>query len=294
MTDKIIILAGGISSRMKKQEEQIVNLDNRILKDAREKQKAMIGLGENYRPFLDYLLLNLIKAKIKDVVIVIGESDNSIKDYYQENKKNNNFSELNISYAVQQIPDGRTKPLGTADALYHGLIKASEWKGSTFIVCNSDNLYSVEAFRTLQSSEYPNAMIDYDRNSLLFENERIKRFAITKKNSRGFLVDIIEKPSDKFIQLIKEKDGYVGVSMNIFKFSYDKIFPFLEKTPLDPERNEKELPTSVKLMLKEYPDSMFAYPFNEHVPDLTFKKDIVDVQEYLKKEFISTTLNKIE
>lgn len=283
MTDKLIILAGGISSRMKKQEEQIINLDNRILKDAGQKQKAMIGLGENYRPFLDYLLLNVIKAEIKDVVIVIGENDNSIKDYYQLNKKNNNFSELNISYAVQQIPEGRIKPLGTSDALYQGLLNASEWKGSTFIVCNSDNLYSVEAFRILQNSEYPNAMIDYERNGLLFDNERIRRFAITKKNSKGFLVDIIEKPDNELIQLMKEKDDYVGVSMNIFKFSYDIIFPFLEKTPINTERNEKELPTSVKMMLEEYPDSLFTYHFSEHVPDLTFKKDIIPVQEYLKR-----------
>lgn len=282
MIDKLIILAGGISSRMKKQEEQIIDLDIRILKDAFEKQKAMIGLGENYRPFLDYLLLNVKKTGIKDVVIVIGENDNSIKNYYQTNKKSF-FNGLNISYAVQQIPNGRAKPLGTADALYQGLLSVREWEGSSFIVCNSDNLYSVKSFRTLQYSEYPNAMIDYDRNGLLFDNERIRRFAITKKNSRGFLVDIIEKPYDELIQLIKEKDGYIGVSMNIFKFSYDMIFPFLEKTPLDPERNEKELPTSVKLMITKYSDSVFAYLFSEHVPDLTFKKDIVPVMEYLKK-----------
>jgi glucose-1-phosphate adenylyltransferase len=282
MIDKLIILAGGISSRMKKQEEQIIDLDTRILKDAFEKQKAMIGLGENYRPFLDYLLLNVKKTGIKDVVIVIGENDNSIKNYYQTNKKSI-FNGLNISYAVQQIPNGRVKPLGTADALYQGLLSVREWEGSSFIVCNSDNLYSVKSFRTLQLSEYPNAMIDYDRNGLLFDNERIGRFAITKKNSRGFLVDIIEKPYDELIQLIKEKDGYIGVSMNIFKFSYDMIFPFLEKTPLDPERNEKELPTSVKLMITKYSDSVFAYLFSEHVPDLTFKKDIIPVMEYLKK-----------
>ncbi|HSP87124.1 MAG TPA: hypothetical protein VLN45_03270, partial [Ignavibacteriaceae bacterium] len=170
-----------------------------------------------------------------------------------------------------------------ADALYQGLLSVKEWEGSSFIVCNSDNLYSVKSFRTLQLSEYPNAMIDYDRNGLLFDNERIGRFAITKKNSRGFLVDIIEKPSEELIQLIKEKDGYIGVSMNIFKFSYDMIFPFLEKTPLDLERNEKELPTSVKLMVTKYSDSVFAYLFSEHVPDLTFKKDIIPVMEYLKK-----------
>jgi glucose-1-phosphate adenylyltransferase len=283
MTDKIVILAGGISSRMKNKEVQIGDIDFTILKDADEKQKAMIGLGENHRPFLDYLLFNITKAGLKEVVIVIGEKDESVKSYYDTNNKKNSFADLNIKYAVQPIPEGRSRPLGTADALYHGLLEVPEWKNGSFLVCNSDNLYSVEAMQTLRKSGYPNALIDYDRDGLIFETERIRGFAITQKNSKGFLTDIIEKPSDAEIQLAREKDGFIGISMNIFKFTYELIFPCLEETPFHPERNEKELPASVKIMVDRNPDSMFAYRFREHVPDLTTKKDIIPVQEYLKK-----------
>jgi NDP-sugar pyrophosphorylase family protein len=284
LTDKIVILAGGISSRMKKKED-VLSVDENLLRDADEKQKAMIGLGDNQRPFLDYLLYNIKKAGIKNVLVIIGGKDESIKNYYAANKKNTTFSGLNIGYAVQNIPSGRIKPAGTADALYQGLSAVPEWNGETFLVCNSDNLYSTEAMQILMNTSYPNAMIDYDRNGLLFESSRINTFAITKKDSHGFLKDIIEKPSDEIINEVMTNDGYIGVSMNLFKFTYDNIYHCLENTPYHPLRNEKELPASVKMMIDKNPDAVFTFRMNEHVPDLTTKKDIIPVQEYLKKEF---------
>ena len=58
MIDKIVILAGGISSRMKKKALLQDEKYNQLYKEADEKSKTMIGLGEGNRPFLDYLLYN--------------------------------------------------------------------------------------------------------------------------------------------------------------------------------------------------------------------------------------------
>ena len=79
----------------------------------------------------------------------------------------------------------------------------------------------------------------------------------------------------------------IGVSMNIFKLDYDMIFPCLVDVEPHPVRNEKELPSAVKLMLDRFPGSMFAYPLKEHVPDLTSKSDILPVKEYLEREFVN-------
>jgi glucose-1-phosphate adenylyltransferase len=73
--------------------------------------------------------------------------------------------------------------------------------------------------------------------------------------------------------------------MNIFRFSYDRILPYLESVPLHPVRHEKELPAAVKMMIAEYPRSVFALPLAEHVIDLTSQSDIPTVKEYLAKEF---------
>ena len=282
---KLVILAGGISSRMKKPVNSDVNVEEKLIEDADKKSKSMIGVGNNYRPFLDYLLFNAKQSGYKDVVLVVGERDSSVKNYYGSSENNNNFNGINISYAIQSIPLGRSKPLGTADALLWGLKSKPEWKGSKFAVCNSDNLYSQEALRLMLNSPYIAALIDYDRSALEFDISRIERFAVTTKDENGFLIDIIEKPTPEIIQSVKSKSGFIGVSMNIFSFSYDVIFPILEKVPLHPERKEKELPGAVKILADEIKESVYAYPLSEHVPDLTSKEDIIQVKEYLEKNY---------
>ncbi|MFA5805273.1 MAG: sugar phosphate nucleotidyltransferase [Melioribacteraceae bacterium] len=285
MNGKLVILAGGISSRMKKSESSDRELDPQLINDADLKSKAMIRIGENERPFLDYLLFNAYESGYRDIVIVIGEKDDSIKKYYETKENKKIFNGMEISYAVQPIPEGRGKPLGTADALYHALKLKTGWSGASFTVCNSDNLYSQNALKLMLESKYKNSMIDYDRDGLNFEKERIEKFSVTKKDNERFLVDIIEKPTIEEIESAKDKNGAIGVSMNIFKLNYDMIYPFLETVPLHPVRKEKELPTAIKMMIEKFSKSLYAYPVSEEVPDLTSKEDISKVKMFLEKHF---------
>jgi NDP-sugar pyrophosphorylase family protein len=283
---RLVILAGGVSSRMKKNSVDLNRVDKGLIKDADNKSKFMIGVGKNSRPFLDYLLYNARQSGYNDIVIVIGERDTSIKEYYGNKESGNNFKGLTISYAVQPIPEGMEKPLGTADALYRGIISKPEWSGGKFTVCNSDNLYSQRALKMMLNSKYKNAMVDYDIEEFCLSKEQIRNYAVTKKNGEGFITAIIEKPSLEIIDEIKKSDGYIGVSMNIFRLDYDMVLPALVNVPIHPTRNEKELPTAVVMVADLYKNSVYAYPLKEHVPDLTSKKDILPVKEYLEKEFV--------
>lgn len=285
MDKNLVILAGGVSSRMKKQAENIAGVDSKLINDADSKSKAMIGVGSNYRPFMDYLLFNARAAGYENVAIIIGQLDNSIKDYYTSGKGKEFFADMNFSFAVQPIPEGRVKPLGTADALFHGLNAVKEWSGKKFTVVNSDNLYSQKALKMMIETEYPNALIDYDREGFDFEKSRIEGFAVTLKDDENFLLNIIEKPDQNTIESVKSPEGFVGVSMNIFRLTYDMIYPCLEKCPLHPVRSEKELPTAIKMMIDAYPKSLKSYPLREHVPDLTSKEDLEKVKLYLEREF---------
>lgn len=282
---KLVVLAGGISSRMKKSVVSEMPIDNSLISDADLKAKSMIGVGRDHRPFLDYLLYNAREAGYTDVLVVIGEKDDSIRNYYGKKESGNDFHGLSISYAVQKVPPGRQKPMGTADALYQGLGAAGEWSGQKFTVCNSDNLYSQKALKLMLETEHENAMVDYDRDALEFELDRIARFAVTLKDEEGYLTGIVEKPSEDQIKASKGKNGFIGVSMNIFGLQYDMIYPFLEKVPFNAVRNEKELPEAITMMIRENPKCLFTYPLAEHVPDLTAKTDILPVKQYLEKHF---------
>lgn len=279
MGANIIILAGGAASRMKQLEG--VNLDERLSKHVLTKAKAMLPVGRNGRPFLDYLLYNIARAGYRNVMIVVGENDASIEHYYVDEGGSNYFDSLAFSFVRQPIPAGRSKPLGTADALLRALRSVPHWRGQHFTVCNSDNLYSSTALRLLLDDDHPNAMIDYDRSALQFPEHRITQFSVIIKDREGFLTDIIEKPDAHELEHARDPHGRIGVSMNLWRFSYDQILPYLEAVPLHPEREEKELPIAVRMMVAHHPRAVYTIPVAEHVIDLTSPADIEAVRAYL-------------
>ncbi len=262
-----------------------LDLDPGTLHDAEEKSKSMIGIGKEGRPFLDYLLYHAEQAGYRDIVLVIGEDDQPFREYYGKADSGNRFHRLEISYAVQKVDSGREKPAGTADALLQGLKAKPEWRHRAFTVCNSDNLYSVDSLGTMLSAGNQCAMVAFDRAFLGQDPARAEQFAVVKTSADGFLREIIEKPSPEEIARIAEVHGSVGVSMNLFRFEYDRIFPFLEAVPMHPVRLEKELPAAVMLMVYAFPECMRTSVAKEAVPDLTSRDDIHRVRQYIERTY---------
>ena len=284
MSKNLVILAAGASSRMKKSlgtenlsEEEVINANTR--------SKALLGFGKNNRPILDFLLLNAEKAGYENILIIISEKSALFKTYYGEKQKNNSFNGLSISSATQYVPKDRVKPFGTADALFQALTQFPELQHEAFTVCNSDNLYSVAALQALLTCKDANAFINYDRDALLFPMEKIERFALTLVDENSQLKAIIEKPSKEKINDYKDAEGKFRVSMNVFKFTGAEIYSFLKNCPIDPIRNEKELPTAVLNMIDESSFFIKGIPFAEHVPDLTSKEDITIMKDYIVKHY---------
>ena len=285
MEPNLVILAGGISSRMRQAPDRPEGIDPGLVRDANLKPKSMIGVGTGGRPFLDHLLMNAAEAGYRDIVLVVGQSDVTVRAHYTPVTVDGLGKGLRVSFAEQPVPEGRTKPLGTADALRWGLRSRPDWSGSRFTVCNSDNLYSPEAMRELLLMDFPAGLIDYDRNSLQFERERVEQFAVLSKDAEGFLRSIIEKPSPEEIAALAGADGRVGVSMNIFRLDYDLMMPYLARVPMHPVRKEYELPTAVGLLAAEHPRTVMTIPRAEHVPDLTSRDDLASVREFLHSTF---------
>ena len=284
MNKNIIILAGGASSRMKNSMIS-KNLSEEELKNANTRSKALLEFGNAKRPILDFLLRNAEKAGYKKVVIVIGEQGALFKEYYGNQLKDNSFRGLSISYAIQYIPVGRDKPMGTADALFQALEQYPILKTASFTVCNSDNLYSVKALQALLVCKDSNAFISYNRDALLFPMEKIERFALISVDENFRLETIIEKPSKDQMSNYKDDKGTLRVSMNVFKFTGTEIYSFLKNCPIDIKRDEKELPTAILNMINESKSYLRGICFAEHVPDLTSKEDIAIMKDYIAKNY---------
>lgn len=272
MTENIIILAGGASSRMKKSVDQ--NLSPEKVAQANQLSKGLIELGG--KPFLSYLLDNILQAGFKNVYIITGENSQMFRRAFEINP---DFVDLNIQFATQYIPEGRQKPYGTADALYQCIEQYPNLKEDTFCVCNSDNLYSLNALKNLKNANSHQAILAYDIDHLKYPKERIARFAVMKFDDDYNLTTIVEKPEPDKIVDYTDAHQKIRVSMNIFLFDGKSFFKYLESCPAHPVRDEKELPTALMNMIEDNIKVM-GIPIAENVPDLTSKNDIAILENY--------------
>ena len=84
INDSLIILAAGLSSRMKKSVSNN-NLSKNSIEQANNIEKGLISIDKNGRPLIHYLLLNAKSAGFKTIYLVIGQKSKSFKNYF--NKK---------------------------------------------------------------------------------------------------------------------------------------------------------------------------------------------------------------
>ena len=276
MTETIMILAAGMSSRMKKSDSDELNKSK--IEEANKKSKSLISFGKEGKPFIYFLLDNIIKAGYKNLILVVG------KDYSDFEKSINKYQDsdqLNISFAIQKIPMDRVKPFGTADAVSQATIQFPNLKLESYCVCNSDNLYSVNALKLIRENDFENAVLAYDRDYLEFPPERVSSFSIMTMNLEMNLLNFIEKPTKEQVDQNLDENGKIRVSMNIFKFTGEYSSDFIINCPINPLRNEKELPSAIMNMITSSESYMRAIPIAEHVPDLTSKKDIAILEKFI-------------
>jgi glucose-1-phosphate thymidylyltransferase len=258
MTDRAVILARGLGTRMRRRDDT-ATMSRAQAEVAATGLKALIPIG---RPFLDYGLSAVADAGMSRVCLVIGPEHDLVRRYYTTEAPP---SRLTIDFAVQ------TEARGTADAV----LAAEVWtKGESFLVLNSDNLYPVEALRALAALDEP-GLVAFSRAGLLADGqidpERIARFAVLLM-SDGYLERIVEKPASG--ELAALGDRYY-VSMNCWRFDA-RVFDACRQVPLSP-RGELELPAAVGHAIDTGLFDVRALRVDAPVLDLSSQSDIAAV-----------------
>ena len=277
MTKTIVVLAAGMSSRMKKSADS--EIDTKKADEANKKSKSLITFGN--KPFIYFLLKNISNAGFETVIMVVG---NDHDDFKSQIDLLDITSKLEIKYATQKIPKDRVKPFGTADAVFQTMEHIPELQNESFCVCNSDNLYSSSSFKLIRENSFENAVLAYDRDSLEFPKERVSSFSILMMDKDFNLVNFIEKPTPEQVSENLDENGKIRVSMNIFKFNGNHAFDFIKNCPINPIRIEKELPSAIVNMISDNSFYMKGIPIAEHVPDLTSKADINIIQKLIDSD----------
>ncbi len=189
----IIILAGGLGTRLKEQ--------------VSDRPKAMASV--NVKPFLEYLLNYISKAGFQKVILSTGYLGKSIDDYFKDR-----YRSIDIEYAVEK------EPLGTG-----GAIRLAAKKVTTpyFIVMNGDTMFRIDLQRFFEEHVEKLAEITI----ALRKAEDTSRYGQVEMNNAGIITSFHEKSSQSEPGLINGgiyilKTKYFKKFQHPEKFSFEK------------------------------------------------------------------------
>ena len=289
MNTTLIIMAAGIGSRFG------------------EGIKQLAQMGPNGEIIMDYSIHDAKEAGFNKVVFIIR------KDIFKEFEEiigNRIKEQIDVEYVFQElddlpegfeVPEGRTKPWGTGQAV----LCCKDVVKEPFVIINADDYYGKEAFKEAYSylTNLPSAdimqicMVSFVLKNTLSDNGGVTR-GVCEVDGHGMLADIeethnIEKEDGKAV--IHKEDGDVfldvdsPVSMNmwgitpeffeILKTGFDE---FLEKTESTDLKAEYLLPTMIGDLLSDGKLEVKVLQSHDQWFGVTYKEDKESVTAALR------------
>lgn len=260
---KAVVLARGLGKRMREPNAE-VRLDEAQAVVAESGVKAMMPVK---RPFLDYLLSALADAGYERACLIVGPEHMAVRNFYSVQAPPRR---IQLHFAVQ------LEPRGTADAV----LAAEDFvAGEDFLTINSDNYYPVSALRALRLLGEAGTAL-FEASVLISEGDippqRIFKFAVCEVDADGYLMKILEKPSETIG--VSAQEGAL-VSVNCWRFP-PVIFEACRGTPLS-QRGEYELPSAVEKAMNDFGVRFRVIHCSEGVLDLSSRADVANVVEKL-------------
>ncbi len=285
--------------------------------------KQLEPVGPSGEIIMDYSIYDALEAGFDKIVFIIRKD---LEKDFNEIIGNRIEAIAPVEYAFQEmddlpdgfsVPEGRTKPWGTGQAI----LAARDVIHEPFLVINADDYYGKEGFRKLHEymveemdedgDLYDMCMAGFILGNTLSENGGVTR-GVCEVDQNGYLKKVTEtyeiyRQSDRMHAVTKDgKPTFVSanqhVSMNMFglpaKFirELENGFPkFLENVPEGDLRAEYLLPTIVdrcikenkaRVRLLETPDKWFGVTYKEDKPTVVEAiRKLVDAGVYPEKLF---------
>lgn len=239
MKPTLLILAAGMASRY-------------------GSMKQIESFGPDGETIMDYSIYDAIRAGFGKVVFIIREefADN-FKQIFEPRLKGKIeigyvFQELDTFIGERTLPEGRTKPWGTA----HAVLCAKDMIKEPFAVINADDFYGRDSFEkaytflTSSCNDHTWAIIGYELTKTLSDHGTVNR-GVCKIDDEGNLTSIAERLNISMNNgivtcddqlLPKEIPSTSIVSMNfwcfspfVFEYSQEMFEQFLDQHMKEPK-----------------------------------------------------------
>ena len=281
MKTTLLIMAAGIGSRFGSGIKQLESVDNKghIIMDYSVHDAIEVGFNH-----VVFIIRKDIEKEFKEV---IGDR---IEKVCQENHVNVEYVFQDINDIPGELPEGRTKPWGTGQAV----LAAKKVIDSPFIVINADDYYGKEGFKAVH--EYlvnggKSCMAGFVLKNTLSDNGGVTR-GICKMDAQNNLTEVVETKN-----IIKTSDGAEAdgikidteslVSMNMWGLTPAfletleegfKVF-FKEEMPENPMKAEYLIPIFIGQLLDQGKMSVKVLKSNDTWYGMTYKEDVAAVKE---------------
>jgi dTDP-glucose pyrophosphorylase len=242
---KALILAGGRGKRLKEVTER-----NRL-------NKCMLKF--NGKPLIQYSLDAAIAGNIEEIIIVVGyraeDFINTYGIYYKD---------IRVRYVIQQEQKG----------LVHAIEQCREYlEDEDFMLFLGDEIF-------IDSS--PVGMIEEFKREELFgicgvtkveDLSQIKKtYAIIYNQDNHDIYRLIEKPRNPI-------NSFMGTGNCIFK---NDIFKYIQYTPINQSRQEKELPDLIQCAIDDGKPVKF-FQINSHYININTRDEIAQAEQLFKE-----------
>jgi len=239
---KALILAGGRGKRL----GEMTNSLN----------KCMLELGG--KPVIVYNIDRAAEIKdIDEIVIVVGHRAEDIINRY-----GTNYNGKRIRYVIQWEQKGLVHAIECARDAIEGedffLLLGDE------VLVNSRHKEMLEEFKRGDAFAICGVMFQKDK-------EKINRTYTVLTDENGRVFRLIEKPK-------KALNNWQGTGHCIFK---NEILSYIERTPIHPERGEKELPDLIQCAVD---DGQVVRVFNicDAYTNINSEEDLREAEEIIK------------
>lgn len=289
MKTTLIIMAAGIGSRFG------------------EGIKQLAKMGPNGQIIMDYSIYDAKEAGFNKVVFIIR------KDIEQEFKQiigDRIKEQIEVDYVFQEladipqgydVPEGRTKPWGTGQAV----LCCKDIVNEPFVIINADDYYGKEAFHKLhnflvsEESQDGMGMAGFILKNTLSDNGTVTR-GICLADENDILTKVVETTGiqvDMDGQILCDNEEVkqwihpdVKVSMNMWA-AYPKFFEhleegfhlFLQDLKEDSHKKEYLLPNIVDYLIQEKEMNVKVLETKDHWFGITYKEDKQAVKSAFSK-----------
>ena len=274
--------------------------------------KQLKPVGPHGELLLDYSIFDARKAGFGTIVLVISKKIGPEFTGYMEAHYG---ADADLVYVYQEldsipegipegynVPDGRTKPWGTA----HAVLSAKDAVGVPFAVINADDYYGPGSFTVLYralSAMKPDAaefvMVGFKLSKTISEHGAVARGVCSVEN--GYLVSVVEREKVRRAgdTIVNETasgekvtlDPDAIVSMNCWGFAPQTLYPMLERNFAEflkknayEQKAEIYLPSVINNGLARKSISVKMLYSGEQWFGMTYTEDLAVVREYLKNK----------